>query len=348
MGDWQASTLGNLASGKGEGRRASLLSCTALATSLILAGMVLPSAGALAADQFGPDDDGATIVGGDDSQAPIIADVPGGIVIGPLTGEVGGGGNGGSGGSINGTGGGPGDPGVDPGEPGGEGGNAGGFGGTAHGGAGTGGIAALDGVVVDIDGNIANGVEGTLTSGAGTGGNGGIGGQGSAAGAGPGGAGADGAPGGNGGNGGTGTIEVLDGAVVIVAGQGSFGASVIFIGEDPPQLLGHGTLTVDGVGSTVTYTGTLDIGEQATGILNIQNGGFVSNSDGYLGSFTNAVGSAGNGTATITGADSTWQNNGFLRVGDFGTGTMNVLAGGLVTNTSAIIANPPTASAMRR
>ena len=151
-----------------------------------------------------------------------------------------------------------------------------------------------------------------------------------------------------GGNGGTGTIEVLDGAVVTVAGGGHFGASVIFIGEDPPQLLGHGTLTVDGVGSTVTYTGTLDIGEQATGILNIQNGGFVSNSDGYLGSFTNAVGSAGNGTATITGADSTWQNNGFLRVGDFGTGTMNVLAGGLVTNTSAIIANPPTASAMRR
>jgi T5SS/PEP-CTERM-associated repeat protein len=142
-----------------------------------------------------------------------------------------------------------------------------------------------------------------------------------------------------GGNGGTGTIEVLDGAVVTVAGGGHFGQSVIFIGEDPPQLLGHGTLTVDGMGSMVTYTGTLDIGEQATGVLNIQNGGFVSNSDGYLGSFTNAVGSAGDGTATITGADSTWQNNGFLRVGDFGTGTMNVLAGGLVTNTSAIIAN---------
>ncbi len=33
------------------------------------------------------------------------------------------------------------------------------------------------------------------------------------------------------------------------------------------------------------------------------------------------------------------QNSGFMRVGDFGTGTLNVLDGGIVTNTSAIIAN---------
>jgi outer membrane autotransporter protein len=142
-----------------------------------------------------------------------------------------------------------------------------------------------------------------------------------------------------GGDGGTGTIDVLDGAVVTVAGQGHFGASTIFIGSDPEQLLGHGTLTVDGPGSRVTYTQTLDIGEQATGVLNITDGGFVSNSDGYLGSFTNAVGSAGVGTATVTGAGSRWENSGFLRVGDQGTGTLDVLAGGFVSNTSAVIAN---------
>ena len=141
-----------------------------------------------------------------------------------------------------------------------------------------------------------------------------------------------------GGDGGTGTIEVLDGAVVIVADQGHFGASTVFSGQDPPQLLGHGTLTVDGAGSSVTYGGTLDIGEQATGILNVRNGGFVSNSDGYLGSFTNSVGSAGNGTATVSGAGSIWQNTGVLRVGDFGTGALNVFDGGLVTNTNGIMA----------
>lgn len=142
-----------------------------------------------------------------------------------------------------------------------------------------------------------------------------------------------------GGDGGTGVIEVLDGAVVTVDGRGHFGASIIFDrgGGVFEQFLGHGTLTVDD--ARVTYADTLDIGEQATGVLNIRNGGFVSNSDGYLGSFTNIVGSAGNGTATVSGTGSTWQNTGFLQVGDFGTGKLDVLAGGLVTNTSATIAN---------
>lgn len=140
-----------------------------------------------------------------------------------------------------------------------------------------------------------------------------------------------------GGDGGTGTIDVLDGAVVTVVGQGHFGQSTNYTGETPEQHLGTGTLTINGVGSKVTYTQTLDIGEHATGILNIEAGGFVSNSDGYLGSWVNNVGSAGDGTATVTGAGSTWQNSGTLMVGDEGTGTLNVLAGGLVTNTAATI-----------
>lgn len=141
-----------------------------------------------------------------------------------------------------------------------------------------------------------------------------------------------------GGDGGTGVIEVLDGAVVTVDGRGHFGASVIFDrgGGVLEQFLGHGTLTVDD--ARVIYADTLDIGEQATGVLNIRNGGFVSNSDGYLGSFTNIVGSAGNGTATVTGAGSTWQNSGILHVGDRGTGELNVLAGGSVTDASAVMA----------
>ena len=141
-----------------------------------------------------------------------------------------------------------------------------------------------------------------------------------------------------GGDGGTGVIEVLDGAVVTVDGRGHFGASIIFDrgGGVLEQFLGHGTLTVDD--ARVTYADTLDIGEQATGVLNIRNGGFVSNSDGYLGSFTNIVGSAGNGTATVTGAGSTWQNSGILHVGDQGTGELKVLAGGSVTDASAVMA----------
>jgi T5SS/PEP-CTERM-associated repeat protein len=140
-----------------------------------------------------------------------------------------------------------------------------------------------------------------------------------------------------GGDGGTGTIDVLDGAVVTVVGQGHFGQSINYSDETPQQYLGSGTLRVNGAGSKVTYTQTLDIGEHATGILNIEAGGFVSNSDGYLGSWVNNVGSAGVGTATVTGAGSIWQNSGTLMVGDEGRGTLNVLAGGLVTNTAATI-----------
>ncbi len=137
-------------------------------------------------------------------------------------------------------------------------------------------------------------------------------------------------------DGGTGIVEILNGGQVTVVGQGHVGESVIF---DGVQLLGTGTVTVDGANSRLTMTQTFDIGERATGNLIVRNGGYVSNSDGYLGSFTNINGGAGNGTATITGAGSMWVNNGFLRVGDQGAGALSVLDGGLVSNTDAIIAN---------
>lgn len=141
-----------------------------------------------------------------------------------------------------------------------------------------------------------------------------------------------------GGDGGTGVIDILDGAQVTVVGQGHFGQSVIYSGT---QLYGLGVLNVDGAGSRVTYTQTLDVGEQGTGVLNVTNGAFVSNSDGYVGSFasTGTIPFISNGTANVSGMGSWWQNNGILRVGDFGRGTLSILNSGSVTNTVAYLAS---------
>ena len=43
------------------------------------------------------------------------------------------------------------------------------------------------------------------------------------------------------------------------------------------------------------------------------------------------------GTATVTGTDSEWNTDFFLHVGETGTGTLNVEAGGLVSNADGTI-----------
>jgi len=96
---------------------------------------------------------------------------------------------------------------------------------------------------------------------------------------------------------------------------------------------GNGTATVDGVGSTWANSGELCVGWSGTGTLNITNGGSVSNTSfGYLGSRR-----AGIGTATVDGAGSTWTNGHALMVGYGGTGTLNVLNGGSVSNIMVIL-----------
>ncbi|WP_162918890.1 hypothetical protein [Taklimakanibacter deserti] len=154
MGYWQAPTLGNLALGKG--RRASLLSCTALATTLIISGSLLASP-AFADDQGpGPVGTPGTDVEQPDIVVPPIVAEPFPVIPVPLSAL---GGDGGNGTPATGTAGAPGAPGLpDPGQPGGPGGTGGGASGTGsaggEGGIGTGG--GYDPVTVNIIGNIVN------------------------------------------------------------------------------------------------------------------------------------------------------------------------------------------------
>ncbi len=70
----------------------------------------------------------------------------------------------------------------------------------------------------------------------------------------------------------------------------------------------------------------MNIGNSGTGTLTVQNGGTVSNTSA---SIANAAGSLG--TATVTGAGSTWTGSGSLNIGNSGTGTLTIADGATVT-----------------
>lgn len=85
----------------------------------------------------------------------------------------------------------------------------------------------------------------------------------------------------------------------------------------------------------------LEIGITGAGTLTIQNGGTLTNNQGYVGRDAGST-----GTVLVTGRDglgnaSTWTNTGTLYVGHEGSGTLNVLAGGLVSSEAGYIGAYP-------
>ncbi|KQZ73892.1 hypothetical protein ASE06_16385 [Sphingopyxis sp. Root214] len=96
----------------------------------------------------------------------------------------------------------------------------------------------------------------------------------------------------------------------------------------------------DGSGNASTWTNTagLRIGDKGAGTLNILDGGAVSVADiAYIG-----YDFGSRGTVTVSGADgsgnaSTWTGANDIVIGEFGTGTLNITAGGQVSNQSGWI-----------
>ena len=78
--------------------------------------------------------------------------------------------------------------------------------------------------------------------------------------------------------------------------------------------------------------GNLYVGKTGTGTLNVETGGVVSNTHGYIGNSSSST-----GTAMITGSGSQWNNSSLLFVGRAGNGTLNVEAGSVVSNTYGYI-----------
>jgi T5SS/PEP-CTERM-associated repeat protein len=120
------------------------------------------------------------------------------------------------------------------------------------------------------------------------------------------------------GNVGTGTLNIENGAAVSNDGVSYLG---LYAGST-------GTATVTGPGSVWENTGKLYVGYLGVGTLLIENGATVSTGGG------SRVGlSAGStGTATVTGTGSVWNIAEHLDIGTVGTGTLNILNGGVVNN----------------
>jgi fibronectin-binding autotransporter adhesin len=136
---------------------------------------------------------------------------------------------------------------------------------------------------------------------------------------------------------GTGTITASDGSTATITGVLSVG------GPSPGETMGNGTLTVTGSGTTWTNQQQAQIGGFGTGTLNVLAGAHFESDPGTSGSGTSGVlGTQGpddgladptaHGYATVSGANSEWNNTGALRVGVYGTGSLTISNGGLVVD----------------
>ncbi|MCD4824621.1 MAG: PEP-CTERM sorting domain-containing protein [Phycisphaerae bacterium] len=116
-------------------------------------------------------------------------------------------------------------------------------------------------------------------------------------------------------------------------------ASFVFLGL-PASVLADVIVTGDvDPADPASWTGntTLYVGKTGSGMLDITSGDTVNsgdNSDDPFGtSFPNYIGynSGSTGTVTVDGIGSTWKH-GYLTVGDFGNGTLNIVNGGEVVS----------------
>jgi T5SS/PEP-CTERM-associated repeat protein len=122
------------------------------------------------------------------------------------------------------------------------------------------------------------------------------------------------------GNTGEGTLNIEAGGVVSVVSS-RWVASII--GYESGSV---GTATVTGDGSEWNNSSSLYVGRSGEGTLNIESGGVVTNTYGYIGYYADSV-----GTVTVTGEGSEWNNSRSLGVGLYGDeGTLNIMDGGTV------------------
>lgn len=95
----------------------------------------------------------------------------------------------------------------------------------------------------------------------------------------------------------------------------------------------------DGSGhaSTWTSTGTLYVGDSGTGTLNILDGGVANSALASIGNSSGGVGSVTVSGRDINGNASTWNNTNQIYIGSAGTGTLDILNGGLVNSGQGVV-----------
>lgn len=128
----------------------------------------------------------------------------------------------------------------------------------------------------------------------------------------------------------------VTGVVLTIKDAGAVSNADGYIGHDAGS---SGAVTVDGLGSGAIWTnsGSLVIGYDGTGAIDIRNGGTVSNTSGLIGHSSIFASSNSNGTVTVDGIGSTWTNSAGMGIGNYGTGTLTIRNGGTVNATTATI-----------
>ena len=137
-------------------------------------------------------------------------------------------------------------------------------------------------------------------------------------------------------------VGELGAGVLTIENGGQVFNEIGFIGDESNS---HGEVKVsgssaDGTASTWTNSGFLAVGFNGTGMLIIENGGQVFNTNGDI-----AYGyDSGGSTVIVSGVDAlgnaaTWTNSGTLDVGGYGVGRLIIEDGGQVSNTVGSIVN---------
>lgn len=80
------------------------------------------------------------------------------------------------------------------------------------------------------------------------------------------------------------------------------------------------------IGDPWIVGGPLTVGELLTGEMTIDSGSGVMNTDGYVANIAGSV-----GVVTVNDSGTTWTNSGELRMGNSGTGTLNINNGATVS-----------------
>lgn len=93
---------------------------------------------------------------------------------------------------------------------------------------------------------------------------------------------------------------------------------------------GDGTLTVDD--ASLVVTGRLFVGQLGTGTVSITNAGTINAAGAVIGWYA-----GGEGTVTVDGPGSRFDNSAELYVGNEGDGTLTVSGGGVVTSTAGYV-----------
>jgi T5SS/PEP-CTERM-associated repeat protein/autotransporter-associated beta strand protein len=129
--------------------------------------------------------------------------------------------------------------------------------------------------------------------------------------------------------GGSGDIEALSGGVI--------DAVSLVISNGPVSSLG--IAKVQDTGSKLNVTGTIEVGRDVNGTLDVSNGGLVTSAGGAIGILPSAT-----GTAAISGSGSRWTLGGDLDLAVNGAGALNVSGGGSVGAVNAFVGRGPSGS----